>query len=95
MVDTISLYICAFLLVAAFAMTIFRLIRGPSIFDRLLSLDLVTSLTMAALILLALVSRNFVWLDVVLALALIAFLGTVAFAAYLERSSKDDSSDNH
>ncbi len=62
-----------------------RLILGPSLADRVVALDLVTVLMIAVAGLLALTMGQTVYLDISLALALIGFLATVAFARYTER----------
>lgn len=62
-----------------------RLVLGPSLADRVVSLDLVTILLIAIAALLALKTGEAVYLDLGLALALVGFLATVAFARYAER----------
>lgn len=63
-----------------------RMLRGPSAADRIVSLDFVTVLLIAITSLLALQLDNAAYLDLGLALALIGFLATVAFARYVERN---------
>ena len=72
-----------------------RLLLGPSLADRVVSLDLVTALLIAIAALLALKTGEAVYLDLGLALALVGFLATVAFARYAERRPKrlDDRSE--
>lgn len=62
-----------------------RLVLGPSLADRVVSLDLVTVLLIAIAALLALRTGEAGYLDLGLALALVGFLATVAFARYAER----------
>ena len=62
-----------------------RLVLGPSLADRVVSLDLVTILLVAIAALLALTTNFAAYLDLGLALALVGFLATVAFARYAER----------
>jgi len=63
-----------------------RLLRGPTLPDRVIALDLVTMLLVAFLALIALAEGRPAYLDLALALALVAFLGTVAFARFIDRS---------
>lgn len=63
-----------------------RMLLGPSAADRVVSLDFVTVLLIAVTALLALKLDNAAYLDLGLALALIGFLATVAFARYVERN---------
>ena len=62
-----------------------RMVLGPSLADRVVALDLVTVLLIAIAALLALKTGEDVYLDLGLALALVGFLATVAFARYAER----------
>jgi len=62
-----------------------RLVLGPSLADRVVSLDLVTVLLIAVAALMAIKTGEAVYLDLGLALALVGFLTTVAFARYAER----------
>jgi multicomponent Na+:H+ antiporter subunit F len=62
-----------------------RLIKGPSLADRVVALDLLMPIGIGFLAAYALLSGRMVVLDVAAVLALLAFLSTVAFATYLER----------
>ena len=61
-----------------------RLLRGPSLPDRVVSLDLVSYQAIALMLVYAILEDQPAFLDVALVLALVAFLGTVAFARYIE-----------
>ncbi len=76
----------AFLLIMAAAVLAFvRLVRGPSLPDRVVALDLITILAVAFSALFAIAADEPAFLDVAIALALVAFLATVAFARFAER----------
>lgn len=60
-----------------------RLWRGENIVDRLLGADITTTLTIAVLVLLALLNRNSLYLDVALGLAALGFVATIALAKYI------------
>jgi multicomponent Na+:H+ antiporter subunit F len=62
-----------------------RLARGPSLPDRVIALDLISILAAASTAVYAVLAGESVFLDVAIVLALISFLGTVAFARYLEK----------
>jgi len=70
-------------LVAAFI----RLLRGPYLPDRVVALDLISVLAIGFIVVYAVRFNQPNFLDVAIILALITFLGTVAFAYYLERRS--------
>jgi multicomponent Na+:H+ antiporter subunit F len=82
----------AFLLLAAsMVLTSIRLARGPSLPDRVVALDLLTVLAVAFSAVFAVSSRESAFLDVAIALALVAFLATVALARFAERRLADRS----
>jgi multicomponent Na+:H+ antiporter subunit F len=62
-----------------------RALRGPTRADHVVGLDTVTTLLVAAAGLHALASGHAAYLDIAIALALVAFVATVAFARYVER----------
>lgn len=64
---------------------IYRLIRGPSIPDRVVALDVVAILAVGFLSILSIESGETTYLTVGISLALLSFLGTVALALYIRR----------
>lgn len=73
------------LLIAAVLLCLFRVARGPSLPDRVVGLDLLSSVTVGFIAVYAVVSGEMIYIDVATVLALIAFLGTVAFAYFIEK----------
>ncbi len=78
------------LLCVAIFLAFLRLVRGPSLPDRVISLDLITSLVVGFICTYAIATGQRVFLDIAIVLALISFLGTVAFAQYVERRARDE-----
>jgi multicomponent Na+:H+ antiporter subunit F len=76
-----------YMLAAAIVLSTIRVIKGPTLLDRIIALDLIAALTMAQCVLLTLVSGFIPYLDIAMAIALISFIATVALVRYLE--SKD------
>lgn len=64
-------------------LTITRLIRGPTLPDRILALDLITMLGMGFVVLVAMLTGYYLYLDIAIALGLVGFLTTVALARYV------------
>jgi multisubunit Na+/H+ antiporter MnhF subunit len=62
---------------------LWRVWRGENIADRLIGADLIGTLTLAILVILALIDRNSVYIDVALALAALGFISTIALAKYM------------
>ena len=67
-------------------LSVYRIVRGPDRADRIVALDLFSILVTALIVLYAIYSGETAFMDVAIAYALVAFLGTVAFARYLERT---------
>jgi multicomponent Na+:H+ antiporter subunit F len=78
------------MLTAAMFLAFIRLVRGPSLPDRVVALDLITVQIAAVLAVDTIATGQSVFLDAAIVLGLIAFLGTVAFARYLERRGHDE-----
>ena len=75
-------------LVASAALACVRVLRGPSLPDRVVALDLLGTIGIALVAAVAVVERQPAYLDVAIALGLTGFLGTVAFARYIERGTR-------
>lgn len=90
MIESVA-YIVMILLMVSFLLSCIRLLIGPSLPDRVISLDLISSISMGIIITYAFISKKIVYLDIVFLIALIIFLGTVTIAKYLkETKAKDD-----
>lgn len=63
-----------------------RVVRGPMLPDRVAALELVNVLTVSFIAIYTVSSREVAFIDASVALALIAFVSTVAFARFAERS---------
>lgn len=71
-----------------------RLARGPSLADRVIALDMMTTAVITVCGLYAILSRAEAFLDIAVALALVSFLSVVALARYAERlARRSDSND--
>jgi multicomponent Na+:H+ antiporter subunit F len=78
------------MLTAALILAFLRLVRGPSLPDRVVALDLIAVIAVGMIAVYAIDLGQKVFLDVGVVVALIAFLGTVAFAQYVERRAQDE-----
>ncbi len=61
-----------------------RLLIGPSLPDRVASIDVIAMLVICFIAIFSLTTHHSIYLDIVIALALISFVGTVAFAQFIE-----------
>jgi multicomponent Na+:H+ antiporter subunit F len=73
------------LLSLSFMLAFVRLAIGPRLPDRVVALDLVAYLMLGFIAAYSIRYNQTGFLDVAIILALISFLGTVAFAYYIER----------
>jgi multisubunit Na+/H+ antiporter MnhF subunit len=72
-------------LAVSLSLCVYRLLLGPAVVDRLLALDTIATNVIAILAVLSIYLRTEVYLEAVLVLALLAFVGTVAIAKALMR----------
>ncbi len=79
---TIWLFTVLFL-VALMLLAMVRLVKGPTSADRVVALDAVNTLVVAAMIVLGVVFRQFIFIDVAIIYALLSFVGTLYIAKYL------------
>lgn len=68
---------------ALLGVALWRVARGESAVDRLLGVELVSVLILCALVLLALLTGQGLYMDVALVVAALSFIGTLALARYL------------
>lgn len=77
--------VCGSLFLLALIPVLVRIVTGPTVFDRIVALDLFAGICMGIIVILAIRFDQPVFLEVAFVIALVGFLGTVALARYLER----------
>jgi multisubunit Na+/H+ antiporter MnhF subunit len=80
---TYVLYLALLVHIGLLAVVLWRVWRGDNIIDRLMGADLLSTLTLAVLVLLALIERDSIYIDVALGLAALGFIGIIALAKYV------------
>lgn len=75
--------VLAVVAVAVF-LSFLRAVAGPTAPDRVVAVDSITSLLVATLAVLGVYYNAFIYLDIALVYAMLAFLGTLAISKYLE-----------
>ena len=73
----------------ALIVTFIRLVKGPTLPDRVVAMDLIGVLVVGLIVVLAGQSGVRATLDAAVVIALIGFLGTVAYATYVERGDPE------
>ena len=71
------------LLGVALLVSVVRIVIGPTLADRVLALDLLTVLAMGFVAAVSIRTGLMVYIDIAIALALLGFLATIAFARYI------------
>ncbi|TSA24550.1 cation:proton antiporter [bacterium] len=84
MSETIGLIFLAIITLGIF-FSLLRMLIGPTASDRAVAVDTITTTVVALLAILALVFDRYVYLDISLVYSLLAFVGLVAIARFLER----------
>ena len=87
---SVATYVAIVAIVASVAAAAVRVVRGPSTPDRVLALDMIGLLTVSFIAVIAVASHQAVLLDAAIAIALVSFLGTVAFSRFIERRSREE-----
>ena len=83
--------VCLVLVILGMALGFVRMVLGPTLPDRVVGLDMLTVLMVAFAAAYAIAVEETAFLDVAIVLALVGFLGTVAFARYADRRAAQDS----
>jgi multicomponent Na+:H+ antiporter subunit F len=82
---TFAIYFSFLCLTIGLFMGMYRLLTGPSLPDRIVVMDLVASLSIGLIITYIMATGQTVFLNVAVAIALLVFMGNVAFAKFLIR----------
>ncbi len=69
----------------AVVLTFYRLRIGPTVADRVIALDLLSTIGIGIIVVYSIETDKKILLDAAILLALISFVATVAFARYLEK----------
>ena len=72
-------------LAIALLIAVVRLVKGPTLPDRVVAMDLAGVLVVGIIVVLAASTRVPATLDAAIVIALVGFVGTVAYATYVER----------
>ena len=82
---TAALAVSLGMLSLALLLTLWRLLKGPDLPDRIMALDTLYINTVALLVLLGVSLDSTAYFEAALLIALLGFVGTVAFCKYLIR----------
>ena len=84
------LYVIMPILCLALLLVVIRFVKGPTFADRIVALDLIITTGIAIIGVFTLAVQRSVFLDAAMVLALIGFLGTIAYSYYLIKVKNDE-----
>jgi multicomponent Na+:H+ antiporter subunit F len=84
MLDAVSVIVLV-MLATALLIAFARLVRGPTLPDRIVAVDLIGVLAVGLIVVSAALTAQQAFLDAAMVIALIGFVATVAYARYVER----------
>jgi multicomponent Na+:H+ antiporter subunit F len=74
---------------------VYRVIKGPTTPDRVVALDAIGINLIAIVALISMILDTYAFLEVILLLGILAFIGTVAFSKFLEKGEIIERERNH
>lgn len=86
--------IALFLICAGFFLTAFRVVMGPTLPDRIIALDMLVAIAIGFIAVLAIKTGFNLYIDIAIALGLVGFLATVAFARFIMRQGRHAGEDD-
>ncbi len=81
--------ITSVLLLLFMLISLFRLVLGPTVPDRVVALDTINTLIIAGMILFGAAMEEVIYIDVAIVYALLSYIATLYIAKHMERRSKD------
>lgn len=70
-------------LTLSFLLTVYRIIVGPTLPDRIVALDMLVAVGIGFIAVIGVKTEYYLYLDIAIALGLVGFLATVAFARFV------------
>ncbi len=81
---TYIIYIALTLMALGMIFSAIRFVKGPTAADRTVAMDTLTTIGVAALVLVGYMFERFIYVDVALVYAVLGFIGVIVIARYLE-----------
>ncbi len=69
----------------AIVLAIVRMVIGPDVTNRVVGLDVLTTITIALFVFFAMIFGRYIYIDVALVYGLLAFIGVLVIARFIER----------
>ena len=91
----IFIWTCIVLITLAMVGVSYRLVKGPSTSDRVIALDTIGVLLICVVGLYSIVIGTTFFLEIILLVAILSFIGTVAFSKFIEKGDIIDRDNSH
>ncbi|MER2090376.1 MAG: Na(+)/H(+) antiporter subunit F1 [Sporosarcina sp.] len=82
---TTFIWVCLILVILSIVGLLYRVYRGPSVPDRLVALDAIGVMLISAIALLSILFDTGFFMEVILLIAIMSFIGTVSFSKFIEK----------
>jgi len=86
----IGTQIALYLLVLSFLLVLIRLVKGPTLPDRVIALDLMAFVALGMVILIMVITDRKEYMDIVIVGSLIVFIATISISKYLTKGGQND-----
>lgn len=63
----------------------YRLLKGPSMADRIAALDTIGIILLSMITIICMLLETVAYMDIILLIGILTFIGTIAFSKYIER----------
>ncbi len=89
-----SISVGLFAMSLAFALIAIRIVRGPTLSDRVLALDMLVSVGIGFIAVIGIKTGFYLYVDIAIALGLVGFLATIAFARFVLSRGEENAAEN-
>jgi len=79
------IWVCLILVLLSIVGLLYRVLRGPSIPDQLVALDSIGVMLISVIALLSVIFDTGFFMEVILLIAILSFIGTVSFSKFIEK----------
>jgi multicomponent Na+:H+ antiporter subunit F len=79
----VSIHIAFALLTVSFLIIVYRTVKGPSLPDRVVALDMLVAVGIGFIAVIGVSTEFYLYIDIAITLGLVGFLATVAFARFV------------
>jgi multicomponent Na+:H+ antiporter subunit F len=82
--------ITLYILILSFLLGLIRLVKGPALADRVVTLDLLAFIAIGIVLLIMVITGKKEYMDIVIVGSLIVFIATVTISKYLTKGGEND-----